>query len=109
MRRIDKISKAYGDRVVLNAISFHFPTKERIALVGANGQGKTTLLNIICGIDYADEGKIISPTEMHFAFLPQSPSENPQPTILQECLSRFVLREAHILNRTSPQKYSSCI
>lgn len=87
MIRIDKISKAYGDRVLLNSLSYHFPQKERIALVGANGQGKTTLLNIISGLDYADDGQIISPTEMRMAFLPQSFSENPQSTILQECLS----------------------
>lgn len=87
MIRIDKITKAFGDQLVLDAISFHFPTKEKIALVGANGQGKTTLLNIICEQEYCDEGQITSPTNMRLAFLPQSPSLSPHPTILQECLS----------------------
>lgn len=87
MIRIEKISKAFGDKVILNNVSYHFPAKERIALVGANGQGKTTLLNIICGLDYADDGQVTSPSEMRLAFLPQSPSETPFPTVLQECLS----------------------
>lgn len=87
MIRIDNITKSFGDRILLNSLNYHFPQKERIALVGANGQGKTTLLNIISGLDYADDGKIIAPSNMRLAFLPQSPSENPEPTILQECLS----------------------
>lgn len=87
MIRIEKLSKSFGDKVILNTVSYHFPAKERIALVGANGQGKTTLLNIICGLDYADDGQIIRPNDMRVSFLPQSPSANPMPTILQECLS----------------------
>lgn len=87
MIRIENICKSYGDRVLLNALNYHFPQKERIALVGANGQGKTTLLNIISGLEYADDGRVISPTDMRMAFLPQSPSATPQSTILQECLS----------------------
>ncbi len=105
MIRIEKISKAYGDRILLNSLSYHFPAKERIALVGANGQGKTTLLNIISGLDYADDGQIICPSDMRMAFLPQSFSDSPQSTILQECLSghdylfRLKIRMDEILHR----------
>lgn len=90
MIRLDSLCKAYADKVLLDNVSYHFPEKERIALVGPNGQGKTTLLNIICGFDSADSGKIIKPKDLRLGFLPQSFSENPKDTIIEECLSGHV-------------------
>jgi ATP-binding cassette subfamily F protein 3 len=87
MIRIEKILKSFGDRTILNNVTYHFPEKERIALVGANGQGKTTLLNIISGFDKADMGQIVKPSGLRFSVLPQSPNPDPKPTILQECLA----------------------
>ena len=87
MIRLEKITKKYADQKVLESITYHFPQKERIALVGANGQGKTTLLNVITGQDEADNGQIIQPKNARVAFLPQSFSETPLATILSECMS----------------------
>lgn len=87
MIRLENLSKAYADKVILNSVQYHFPEGERIALFGANGQGKTTLLNIITGLEERDQGQVIKPKAMKLAFLPQSPSANPQPTILQECMA----------------------
>lgn len=87
MIRIEKISKKYADQQVLSGITYHFPAKERIALVGANGQGKTTLLNILTNLDEADEGQVITPNNFRLAFLPQSYNEHPKNILLAECLS----------------------
>jgi ATP-binding cassette subfamily F protein 3 len=87
MIRIEKISKKYADQQVLTQVTYHFPEKERIALIGANGQGKTTLLNILTGLDEADDGQVITPKNFRLAFLPQSYNEHPKNTLLSECLS----------------------
>lgn len=87
MIRIEKISKKYADQPVLQDVTYHFPEKERIALIGANGQGKTTLLNILTGLDDADAGQVIRPKDFRLAFLPQSYNEHPKSTLLEECLA----------------------
>jgi len=52
------LAKYYGDTLVFENTSFSVHQGQRIALVGPNGTGKTTLLRIIAGIDIADEGEI---------------------------------------------------
>ena len=52
--KIDKVKKYYGDRLILDIDSLEIFEGEKIGLVGANGGGKTTLLNIICGNIQAD-------------------------------------------------------
>lgn len=87
MIRLENLSKSFGDKAILNQINYHFPQGERIALVGANGQGKTTLLNIMTGLDESDRGSVVKPKSMRMAFLSQSPNSDPSPTIRQECMS----------------------
>lgn len=87
MIRIEKISKKYADQSVLQEVTYHFPEKERIALIGANGQGKTTLLNILTSLDEADSGQVIRPKDFRLSFLPQSYNDHPKNTLLEECLS----------------------
>ena len=52
------ISLAFGDRDLLDDISFTMNEKSRIALVGANGEGKTTLMRVVAGLESADSGII---------------------------------------------------
>lgn len=87
MLRIQNISKAFGDKILFKEINYHFPQGEKIALVGANGQGKTTLLNIMTGKDYPDSGEISKPKDAVVSYLPQSPNPTPASTLLTECLS----------------------
>lgn len=96
MIRIENIKKAYGDRVLLNGITYHFPEGERVALVGANGQGKSTLITLILNPSEADEGKVIKPTAMRVGYLPQTPNSHPKETLLKECMAGHeVLSEIH--------------
>jgi ATP-binding cassette subfamily F protein uup len=53
---LKNISKSYGDKVLIKEFSYSFNRFEKVGLVGPNGTGKSTLLNIICGLAEADSG-----------------------------------------------------
>jgi ABC transport system ATP-binding/permease protein len=55
---IIKISKAYGEKKLINDFTYTFKKSEKIGITGANGTGKTTLLNIIQGLEQPDSGKV---------------------------------------------------
>ena len=54
-----EVSKAYGHRPVLRAVSFRLHAGQRLALTGPSGSGKTTLLNCLGGVDRPDSGSIL--------------------------------------------------
>ncbi|HEY0947490.1 MAG TPA: ABC transporter ATP-binding protein [Opitutaceae bacterium] len=56
--QVDAVSKSYGERRVLDRVSFAVDAGERVALTGPSGSGKTTLLNCLGGVDRPDEGRI---------------------------------------------------
>ena len=55
---IDSLSKRYGDRVALDALSFTVPPGEIFGFVGSNGAGKTTTMRIAVGVLSADAGEV---------------------------------------------------
>jgi len=56
---VDRLTKSYGDRLILRSVSLTIAPGERVALVGPSGCGKTTLLNCLGGVDRPDGGKIL--------------------------------------------------
>jgi len=56
---IDKLSKSYGKRVVLQDLNIHIKRGEIYGLLGPNGAGKTTTINILCNLLKADSGEIL--------------------------------------------------
>lgn len=56
---LHKVSKAFGDKVILDKFDYIFKRKERVGLVGANGSGKSTFLNMITQKEPVDSGKIV--------------------------------------------------
>ena len=58
MLKVSQISKLYGDKAVLDDISFQVEEGEVVALLGPSGCGKTTLLRIVAGLETADQGQI---------------------------------------------------
>ncbi|WP_168581406.1 ABC-F family ATP-binding cassette domain-containing protein [Gephyromycinifex aptenodytis] len=59
--RLDGISKSYPDRRVLTDITLTVSQGERLALIGENGTGKSTLLRIVAGVEPADSGSVALP------------------------------------------------
>jgi ATP-binding cassette subfamily F protein uup len=55
---LKKLNKNYGDKVILKGFDYTFRNGERIGIVGKNGIGKSTFLNIIAGIEKVDSGKV---------------------------------------------------
>jgi ABC-2 type transport system ATP-binding protein len=58
MLQVDRISKRYGERVAVNAISFSIAQGETVGLLGPNGAGKTTAIAMIGGISKPDGGEV---------------------------------------------------
>jgi ABC transport system ATP-binding/permease protein len=67
-----KLKKAWGDKVILNDFSYTFKKGEKIGIVGKNGTGKTTLLNIILGKEEIDGGKIQTGETVVYGYYSQS-------------------------------------
>lgn len=84
---LQNISKSIGSRVIFKDISFNCPTNAKVALIGNNGVGKTTLLNILCDFEEDYSGEVIIPKSVRLGYLPQIINEHPEPTILAEALS----------------------
>ncbi|TXC78472.1 ABC-F family ATP-binding cassette domain-containing protein [Luteibaculum oceani] len=68
---LHKISKTLGDKPILNKFSYLFKRGEKIGLVGKNGMGKSTLLNIITGSLKPDSGKVIIGDTVKFGYYTQ--------------------------------------
>ena len=69
---VENISKSYGERVLFEDISFGINKDQKIAFVAKNGTGKTSILNIIAGLDTADSGQVVSRKDISIAYLAQS-------------------------------------
>lgn len=87
MIRLENLTKTFGNKILLDHVTCHFPTSEKIALIGDNGAGKTTLLNILCQLETQDQGQIIAPRNLSIGYLPQEPNPHPKKTVLKECQS----------------------
>ena len=55
---LKKVYKSYGDKIILKGFDYTFKKGERIGVVGKNGVGKSTFINMLQGIEKADSGKI---------------------------------------------------
>ena len=69
---VENISKSFGERILFEGISFGINKEQKIAFVAKNGEGKTTLLNIIAGKESPDTGEIIFRKDLKIAYLSQN-------------------------------------
>ncbi|MEP6260321.1 MAG: ABC-F family ATP-binding cassette domain-containing protein [Gillisia sp.] len=68
---LHKISKSYGDKPILNKFEYNFLKGERIGIIGKNGTGKSTFLNILTGKIKPDSGKVIIGDTIKFGYYTQ--------------------------------------
>ena len=65
---VENISKAYGERVLFENVSFGINKDQKIALIAKNGAGKSSLLKILIGEDTPDTGQVVSRKGLKIAF-----------------------------------------
>nr|WP_256470418.1 ABC-F family ATP-binding cassette domain-containing protein [Robiginitalea marina] len=69
---LHRVSKAFGDRVLFRDFSYHFKRGERIGLVGRNGSGKSTFLELVCGNLQPDTGKVVHGETLSIGYYTQA-------------------------------------
>ena len=84
---VEGIAKAYGEKVLFEDISFGINKDQKIAFVAKNGSGKTSILNIIAGVDESDSGQVVSRKDIDIAYLSQADNLNPDLTIEETIFS----------------------
>jgi len=67
-----KVSKAFGDRLLMDELSFKLPPGAIVGIVGPNGAGKSTLFKMIIGIEKPDSGEILVGQSVKLAYVDQS-------------------------------------
>ena len=83
---VEGISKAYGEKVLFEPISFGINKDQKIALIAKNGSGKTSILKILAGTDTPDQGAVNCRKDTRISFLPQEPKLDPKLTVEQAIL-----------------------
>lgn len=79
---VENLSKTFGDRTVLNQVSFGIEQGQKVALVGVNGSGKSTLLKILTGKETPDHGEVVYKKDIVVRHLLQNPEFTAGQTVL---------------------------
>jgi ATP-binding cassette subfamily F protein 3 len=81
------VEKSYADVQILSGATFAVEPNERVALIGRNGTGKTTLLRLIAGLDRPDRGRVALAGWVKLAYLPQTPQGSSDATVMEHVLA----------------------
>lgn len=68
---VENLSKTYGEKLLFHDITFGLEKGQKSALIAKNGTGKSTLLNIIAGLEQPDEGQVVVRKDITVSYLPQ--------------------------------------
>jgi ATP-binding cassette, subfamily F, member 3 len=108
---VTSLSKSFGPVDLFTGISFAVPKGARLALVGPNGCGKTTLLRILVGLDEPSGGSIASARNLRLGYLPQEAEFELEGTVWDACIAVFsdlIARQAELekleAEMSDPQK-----
>ena len=83
------LAKSFGPVDIFEGISLSIPRGARIAIVGANGVGKTTLLRILVGVDFPNKGAVQHAKDLSIGYLPQEATLVSEGSLWSHCLSVF--------------------
>ncbi|MBP5564719.1 MAG: ABC-F family ATP-binding cassette domain-containing protein [Lachnospiraceae bacterium] len=83
---LNNVSLSFGDKKILNKISFLVNENDRVALIGDNGTGKTTLLKVITGEYHKDEGDIVFKKDINIGYVSQHQNITSELTVYEELL-----------------------
>lgn len=83
--QVENLTKSYGDKIILDNITFGIAEGDKIGIIAKNGTGKTTLLRILSGKEQIDEGKITIRNGIRVSILEQTPDFDKNGTVLSTC------------------------
>ena len=83
MLTLQRLNKAFGEKVLFEQISLQINEGDRLALIGPNGAGKTTLFSILLGVMEPDEGSVQVQRNRTIGYLPQETANIPQTSVLE--------------------------
>lgn len=89
MISVEQLNVEFGTRPLFHDVSYVINDHDRIALVGKNGAGKSTMLKIICGIQKPTSGTIGIPNECEIGYLPQVMKLSDDTTVIEETRKAF--------------------
>jgi len=89
MIQLQELTKRFGDRVLLDHVTWQIDDRERVGLCGPNGAGKTTLLKMMAGMEEVDSGSILRPAALTTGYLPQDGLAHEGRTVFDEAASAF--------------------
>ncbi len=94
---VSKLRKTFGSEQIFDDVSFQIAERERVALVGVNGAGKSTILKIVAGIEWPTTGDVSRVQGLRVTYLPQEAKFTSERTILQEATLAYepVLKSAN--------------
>ena len=89
MIQLSDLTKSFGDRTLLEHVTWQIGDGDRAGLCGPNGAGKTTLLKMLAGLDEPDSGGIVRPSDLTIGYLPQDGLTHSGRTVFEEASSAF--------------------
>ncbi|MFD1551201.1 ABC transporter ATP-binding protein [Putridiphycobacter roseus] len=84
---VENLTKSFGVRVLFEDLTFGIDKGDKVAIVAKNGQGKSTLLKILCDLEDKDSGKVVYRKDIRVDYLQQDENFDPDLTIIDEVLS----------------------
>jgi ATP-binding cassette subfamily F protein 3 len=89
MLSLQNAGKRFGPRILFLEANWLIRSKEKTALVGANGTGKSTLMKVLAGLESLDYGSVQQTRGMSIGYLPQEGLQLTGRTVFEECLTVF--------------------
>src|SRR5262245_4165000 len=89
MLQLQDVTKAFGEKTLLEHVTWQVGDRDRVGLCGPNGAGKTTLLRMLAGIDEPDSGAVVKPNRLTVGYLPQDGLEHAGRSLAEEAALAF--------------------
>jgi ATP-binding cassette, subfamily F, member 3 len=87
--QLSDLTKSFGDRTLIDHVTWQISDGDRVGLCGPNGAGKTTLLKMLATLDEPDSGAIVKPADLTIGYLPQDGLTHSGRTVFEEASSAF--------------------
>ncbi|MDB7925364.1 ABC-F family ATP-binding cassette domain-containing protein [Flavonifractor plautii] len=109
---VEQVTKSYGDRVLLDGVSFYLERGDKVGIIGVNGAGKSTLLRLLAGAEEPDGGTVRLDPGVRMEYLPQNPVFQGERTVLElndadRSLAEYEART--ILNRLGVSRFEQSV